>query len=103
MAKVTQAPSAVAIAVGPSILTLRELTKQFPEVLSVWENLDVSKVEAVANAYLRVKPNQTISTKTAVEGPIEIVLVARTAKTPPTFEFLLPRNPFSRGKSTWPD
>ena len=71
-----------------------ELTKQFPDVLAAWESLDISKAEAVGNAYLRLKPNQTLSTKLPVDGPIEIVLMARTAKTPPTFEFLLAKEPF---------
>ena len=64
-----------------------ELTKQFPDVLSAWENLDVSKVDAVGNAYLRMKAGQVLSTKQPVDGGIEIVMVARTAKAPVTFEF----------------
>jgi regulation of enolase protein 1 (concanavalin A-like superfamily) len=70
-----------------------ELTKQFPEVLAAWENLDVSKVEAVGNAYLRMKRGEMLSTKQPVEGGIEIVLVARTAKAPPSFEFLKGKEP----------
>jgi regulation of enolase protein 1 (concanavalin A-like superfamily) len=69
-----------------------ELTKQFPEVLSAWENLDVSKVEAVGDTYLRVKRGEILSTKQPVEGGMEIVLVARAAK-PPSFEFLKGNTP----------
>ena len=58
---------------------MTELTKQFPDVLSAWEDLDVSKGEAVGNAYIRLKPGQSISTKTAIEGPIEVELMARAA------------------------
>jgi regulation of enolase protein 1 (concanavalin A-like superfamily) len=71
-----------------------ELTKQFPDVLAAWENLDVSRVEAVGNAYLRVKRGETISTRLPVEGAVEIVLVARTAKAPMTFEFMAAKQPF---------
>ncbi len=42
---------------------------------------------------MRLKPGQAISTKTAIEGAIEVTVVARAAK-PPRFEFMLARQPF---------
>jgi len=64
------------------------LTKQFPDILASWENLDVSKVQVIGGSYLRVAPGQMISTKLPTGGAIEIILVTRTAKAPPSFEFL---------------
>ena len=62
-----------------------DLTPSIPGMHSAWDELDLAgaKAIAVADAYLKLGPNHTLSTKHTFAGPVEITLEFRTTKKPP--------------------
>ena len=62
-----------------------DLTPSIPGLHSAWDELDLpgAKAVAVGDAYLKIGPNHTLSTKHTFAGPVEITLEFRTTKKPP--------------------
>ncbi len=56
-----------------------DLCCRFPDLPTVWDQLDVSGASPVGDSFVRLKLGQAISTKEAVAGPVEVTVTARGA------------------------
>jgi serine/threonine protein kinase len=58
---------------------IRTLTEQSPELLSLWDHVDLGAARVV-DGVLRLTPEQSVPTRRAYSGSVDITIIARTEK-----------------------